>query len=199
MSEIPRQYVKVLTKPAASRFAEEMGKASWAMVWLQLLILIIINFVFTSLANLFPVLQPALQQSQLPFLSSPLATILSTPIIFFIEMGLIYLFARAFRGKGTFLVQSYTALLVLVPLGLLSSILSAILGLIPGAGLFLIALVGIIIAIYETVLLIYASMAVHRLSGGKATAAVLLPFLIIILLVSVGGAIFGILIATHSR
>src|SRR5438034_7216671 len=38
IQELPNQYIKVLTKPSAQSFAEEMGKADWGMVWIQLLI-----------------------------------------------------------------------------------------------------------------------------------------------------------------
>src|SRR6266853_2633662 len=38
IQELPNQYIRVLTKPSAQTFAEEMGKADWGMVWIQLLI-----------------------------------------------------------------------------------------------------------------------------------------------------------------
>lgn len=38
IQELPNQYIKVLTKPSVQSFAEEMGKADWGMVWIQLLI-----------------------------------------------------------------------------------------------------------------------------------------------------------------
>ena len=34
---LPRQYFRVLTKPSVVTFAKEMGKASWNMVWVQLI------------------------------------------------------------------------------------------------------------------------------------------------------------------
>src|SRR5437764_11765361 len=43
IQELPNQYIKVLTKPSAQSFAEEMGKADWAMVWIQLLGLAILG------------------------------------------------------------------------------------------------------------------------------------------------------------
>src|SRR6266702_2783760 len=33
IQELPNQYIRVLTKPSAQTFAEEMGKADWAMIW----------------------------------------------------------------------------------------------------------------------------------------------------------------------
>src|SRR6266566_1921628 len=46
IQELPNQYIKVLTKPSAQTFAEEMGKADWAMVWIQLLALAILGTIF---------------------------------------------------------------------------------------------------------------------------------------------------------
>ncbi|MGZ3628858.1 MAG: hypothetical protein ACXVDN_14485, partial [Ktedonobacteraceae bacterium] len=38
IQELPNQYIRVLTKPSRLTFEGEMGKADWAMVWIQLLI-----------------------------------------------------------------------------------------------------------------------------------------------------------------
>src|SRR6266700_705133 len=46
IQELPNQYIKVLTKPSAQTFAEEMGKADWAMVWIQLLAIAIVGTIF---------------------------------------------------------------------------------------------------------------------------------------------------------
>src|SRR6266568_2788245 len=35
LQQLPNQYIKVLTKPSARTFAEEIGKASWDIVWIQ--------------------------------------------------------------------------------------------------------------------------------------------------------------------
>src|SRR5437588_11930731 len=42
IQQLPGQYIKVLTRPSAMTFAEEMGKASWGIVWVQLIGLAII-------------------------------------------------------------------------------------------------------------------------------------------------------------
>src|SRR2546430_15728922 len=36
VQELPNQYIKVTTKPGAQSFAEEQGKASWDIIWVQL-------------------------------------------------------------------------------------------------------------------------------------------------------------------
>src|SRR5215472_1779325 len=42
IQELPNQYIKVLTKPSAQSFFEEIGKADWGIVWIQLLVLAVI-------------------------------------------------------------------------------------------------------------------------------------------------------------
>ena len=101
--------------------------------------------------------------------------IIIIPVFFFIGTGILYGLAKAFGGQGTFLQQGYTTLLFGVPLG----ILAALLNLIPIAGSF----IGLAIGIYEIVLQIFAIMAVHRLSGGKASAVVLIPIAVVVVLV----------------
>ncbi len=103
------------------------------------------------------------------------AYIIIIPIFFFIGMGIIYGLAKAFGGQGTFLQQCYATLLYEVPLGILDSLVA----LIPIAGGF----IAIAIGIYQIVLQIFSIMAVHKLSGGKATAVVLIPVAVVFLLV----------------
>src|SRR6266496_1050109 len=50
--QLPNQYIKVLTRPSAATFAEEQGKASWDIVWVQLIIYAIVAAVLGYLALL---------------------------------------------------------------------------------------------------------------------------------------------------
>jgi Yip1 domain len=196
IQQLPNQYIKVLTKPSARTFAEEMGKASWDIVWIQLLIYAVLGAILSYLARLISPnaynfagnsstasLPPATLQAIT--LGSSLGLIIFIPLTFFIGMGIIYLIAKAFKGSGTFLQQCYSNQLIGVPLGLLSLLL----GLIP----FLGSIASLALSIYSVVLNVFSIMAVHRLSGGKATLVVLLPVIIALLLVC-GVAIFFIAI-----
>src|SRR5438270_13918176 len=49
---LPNQYIKVITKPGPMTFAEEMGKASWDIVWVQLIFYAIISTILSYLATL---------------------------------------------------------------------------------------------------------------------------------------------------
>ena len=51
---LPRQYVKVLFRPSAQTFREEMGKAGWGIVLVQCYLLIVITVVFSFLGHIIP-------------------------------------------------------------------------------------------------------------------------------------------------
>src|SRR5215467_14082266 len=65
IQQLPRQYIKVLTKPSAATFAEEMGKASWSIFWVQLLGITILSsaLVLVELPLLPAYLQHSMQNS----------------------------------------------------------------------------------------------------------------------------------------
>lgn len=162
-------------------FAEEMGKASWDIVWVQLIASAIISAILGYLATL---ISPTFNSTSSSSLSIgtlrafaaglSFGSIIIIPVFFFISMGIFYGLSKAFGGQGRFVTQSYTYLLFSVPIGIVTSIVN----LIPIAGSFIALAVGI----YSIVLNIFSIMAVHRLSGGKATAVVLIPVGVALLL-----------------
>lgn len=188
--ELPAQYRNILTHPSAATFAEEMSKATWASVWLQLLGWGVISGILAAVARLIyplPVMTPANTGNLSPetlqtitnvasFSGISIGTLIGIPLSFFISMGILYLIAKVFSGQGTFLTQSYTSVLFQAPLGILSSILN----LIPYVGFISFA-----VFVYGIVLQVFAIMATHRLSGGKATLVVLLPALVVTILLFV--------------
>jgi hypothetical protein len=182
---LPNQYIRVLTRPGAMTFAEEMGKASWDIVWVQLIAIAIITAILGYLATL---IAPAYNLPSTSTSTSPINNaaihaitagvafgyIILIPLFFFIGQGITFGLAKAFRGQGRFVVQSYTTLLYYVPIGIVTSVV----GLVPYFG----SVVAIAAGIYEIVLSIFAIMAVHRLSGGRATAVILIPVGVALLL-----------------
>lgn len=183
--QLPNQYSKILSKPSPATFVVEMGKASWDILWIQLIGYAIIASVLSYLLTLMPGALNAYKASnntaslptgmlQAITLGTSLSTIIVIPISFFIGQGIIYLLAKAFGGTGTFLRQGYTYLLILVPIGIISSLLLFI----PTVG----SLTAFGVGIYNIVLQIFSIMAVHRLSGGKATAVILIPIIIAVVL-----------------
>lgn len=205
--QLPQQYIKVLTKPSALTFAEEMGKASWDITWVQLLGLAVIEAILTLISYLTTsalyrsgtnaTLSPAALQAIM--WGTSIGLIVFIPLSFFIHQGITYLIAKGFGGIGTFLRQAYTSILIQVPLGIISAVISVIFSFIPIAGPILGSLIALAAGVYEIVLLVFSIMAVHRLTGGKATGVVLLPLLIIFVVVCVLGVLFAALLAVASR
>ena len=184
--ELPEQYIRVVTKPSPLTFVGEMGKASWDIVWVQLIGLAVISVILGYLGTLIspnaympntgttPVSAATMQSIRSITLGITLGEIILIPAFFFLGMAILYGLAKAFGGQGRFVTQSYTYLLFDTPLGIISSIVS----LIPFAGL----LIAFIIGVYRIILAIFSIMAVHRLSGGRATAVVLIPIGVALLL-----------------
>jgi hypothetical protein len=168
--QLPGQYIKVaFTKRSATAFAEEQSKASWGSVWFQPIFYALVSAILLYVSELIS----NTASSSLDLIFIIFFAIIIIPIVFFITTGIYYLLARAFGGKGTFLAQSYSLLLITVPLGILMSLIS----LIPGLGR-----IGNALNFYILYLSIRLMMGVHRLSGGKASAVILIPVAFIVLI-----------------
>jgi ABC-type Co2+ transport system permease subunit len=134
-----------------------------------------------------------------------IGVIVFAPIAFFTLVAIQYLLGRAFQGTGQFKQQAYNQLLFQVPTTFLISLLylvmtpflgdvASLLTAVPGAavapqasapGLIVVLLVSLlawVISIYSIVLNVFAMMAAHRLTGGRATGVVLLPYALILVL-----------------
>lgn len=134
-----------------------------------------------------------------------IGVLLFAPLAFFLQVGVQYLLGRAFQGRGQFVQQAYNQLLFQVPTAFLISLLylimtpflsdlAAMFILTPGsvapppvngAGLalaLLLSLVAWAINVYAIVLNVFAIMASQRLSGGKATGVVLIPYAVLLVL-----------------
>ncbi len=194
IQELPNQYMNVVTHPSDATFAAEMPKADWAMVWVQLGILIVVGVVIGLITGLIgsaaagAVTGSSSVGGALAGLtvatsaSSAFFRIIFIPLFFFIGVGIQFLVAKAFNGQGTFLNQSYTQLLYKVPLDIVGYVIGAIFGFIPVAGFFLSGLVSLALLVYSVVLNIFQIKAVHRLTTGKAAAVVLIPYAVVLVL-----------------
>src|SRR6266536_1735971 len=214
LRQLPNQYVRVLTKPSAATFAEELRKSSWDITLVQLLIMIVVGIILgiitalissatvnTYIAN-SDLTGTSLQAVRAFVVSTSIGAaflrIITVPLTFFIGVGIQFLLAKAFSGQGTFLTQSYTALLYQVPVYIVSSVLG-LLGTIPVAGGIIVGLIGLALFIYSVVLNVYQIMATHRLSGGKAAGVVLIPYAVLLFLFLLCGLAFGALLLTTLR
>lgn len=178
LRHLPRQYWRVLTHPKAATFVEEQGKAAWNIIWMQLLILsifqaltillvVFLEFFFFSLFLPNNALPSFTQGLSIASVLLVLAYVAVALISFFICTGIYHLLAKAFGGQSRYLPYAYCYSLIVTPI----SILSILLSIIPCVG----SLAGMAGGIYEIVLLIFMTMGVHRLKGGRASAAILIP------------------------
>src|SRR5438034_7357529 len=95
IQELPNQYIRVLTKPSVQTFAEEMGKADWAMVWIQLLIWALFGTIIGLIASALRLASSSLIGTGGANFNSFLAltasgntfAFISVPITFFILVG----------------------------------------------------------------------------------------------------------------
>jgi hypothetical protein len=180
---LPRRYRFILTKPGFEPFLPELSLAAWNIVWFQLLVYTVLA---AGLAFLRMLLYPEAASgtgglssaavTQALNLATSLGLLLLIPLLFFFAMGLLYWLARAFGGHGVFVQQAYTTLLFVTPCGLIVSVL----GMIPFAGSFLSAFLGVVLFVYCVALQCFATVAVHQMEGGKATAATIITALSLI-------------------
>jgi hypothetical protein len=186
LRRLPRQYWNVLTHPRAATFAWEQGKAAWNIIWVQLLILALVEalallvllFLEFFLFQLFLPASAATAISQALSTVAVIAVLTSVvfvPTSFFAGAGILYLVAKAFGGQGAFLPYAYSYALITVPLGILGLLVAPV----PCPG----SIAQLAGSVYAIVLLIFMTMGVHRLSGGKASASVLVPLGLGVLLV----------------
>lgn len=202
--QLPQRYRFVLTRPGLEPFLPELGLAEWRIVWFQLLGY---TGIATLLAFLHTLLFPApadvspnangLSNSSIVQAGNPgssLGLLLLIPLLFFVAMGVLYGLARAFGGHGSFVQQVYTTLLFFIPCGVLVSALSII----PFAGSFLSAFLGIILFLYCIVLQCFATVAVHQVTGGKATAATIITALVLIPVAFLCLALWALLLVAFS-
>ena len=206
---LPGQYMHVITHPSATTFEVERSKARWSMVFAQILgyalITVVLGLITSQLINVklggivhfidsFPGLAAFTVSTSS---SAALLNIVYVPLFFFIGVLIQYALARAFYGEGTYLAQAYSSLLYQVPLGVLGGLLTLLFLLIPGIGLALGACAVVALFSYAVVLNILMIMAVHRLSGGKATAVVLVPYAVLVALAVILLAVGYTYITSH--
>ena len=160
--QLPRQYLRVLTKWSATTYAEEQSKASWGMVWLQMALIAILGIVnvYLPVGSTSPV-------------TAILAGIIVVPLVNFLLASLYYLLARAFGGRGTWVAHLYCWLLITV---LLSVVL------IPFNAIPVLVGFGRVLNSFSLWLTFLMLKGVHGLSGGKAWAVLLIPVGVIVVI-----------------
>jgi hypothetical protein len=190
-----RKWINVTTKPGVNTFAAELPTANWRDIWLGVMILAVVSAIAGFIHyTLFPVsstIAPYLsqltpdQRARLePYLNnvftqatagSQLGQIITVPLGFFIVQGVIFVFAKLFRGQGDFTHQAYAFMLYAVPID--SAV--AVAGIIPVLG----GLVGFALGIYGIVLAVMAVASSHQIGIGRSIWVLLTPILIVFALI----------------
>lgn len=175
--DLLRRWRSVITQPRIATFDDQQSGASWLSVILQLAILAVLDAILAALVLGGNILVDVA------------ANIVSAYLGFFVFTLLYFAFARVFGGKGAFLPYAFVLTLIYVPL----QILGILLGIIPAIGIFLL----LALSVYQLVLSVYATASVHHLTIGRASVAVLVPFVLLLFLSSflagaTGTTIFGL-------
>jgi len=200
IAQLPVQFWKILSKPGPRPFAEEAGKAKWNITLVMLIGFTLLDGLLGWLhTSLYPITAQSLaaaaattntngvdltkvfaaEAAIVTFVNS-FGLFIFVPLGFLIYQSIAFGIARAFGGQGSFLTQSYVTLLVYLPVGLINLALAYVpVPLLPG-------LITLALDIYGVVLAVFAMMGAHRLTGGKASAVALLPFVGLLLLACCG-------------
>jgi hypothetical protein len=186
-----------------------MGKAKWDIIWIQLIVYAIISALFTIIGaigvNINDAVNTTLANANtsgltpvgihelhtiftFAYQSAIYGQIIITPVSLLASVGILYLLAKAFGGTGTFLTQLYCSLLFLVPLGIVGGFVILLLSYLPAGGVFSL-LIAVARFVYQSILFGFLLIPVHRISGGRATSAILLLYGVMLLLLCVS-AIF---------
>lgn len=195
---LPLLYLKALFTPSARFFAEEGERASWGLVWIQIILLVLIPGLlafFRSLDHSSAARDATNSQAIGDLLSALtvsttlvgiIAQILIVPLLFFFGLIVEFLIAKAFSGQGRLVWQGHAALLYQVPLAIIGSAISTIflaIHLPLAVRLSLYPIISIALFIYGLFLNIMAIGGVHRLTRGRSTLVVVVTYVVFALIV----------------
>ena len=179
---LPQKWLNVTTRPGVTSFVNELPTANWRDIWLPLLGLAVLSAITGAISGLYTSGNFTVPDASAPGGSrtihvpagTGIGSLIGVPLGFFIAVGVLFVCAKIFGGSGSFLHQAYAMSLYWVPL----EGITAIAGLIPVLG----GIVSFLVGIYMIFEAVFAIAASHRLSTGRATAAVLLPVIVGVLL-----------------
>jgi hypothetical protein len=185
----------VLTRPSTASFDAAGPFANWNVILVALAIAAVARGILGAIsaaymhALFFGFGNPA------HYVYSPVGTFfgdaIGTFIGFFIGVGILFVIALLFQGRGSFLSYAYALALISIPV----TIADAALGLIPILG----GLATIALAVYSIYLAILATASVHQMPMNRAIWVVLIPVLVGILLAICAIAVIGTTIFALSR
>jgi hypothetical protein len=130
IKQLTRQYWRILRYPGSATFGQEMGKARWDIIWVQviglsllsaLFVMLIFFIEFAFLSAIFASMPTPSGGESFPsdfmglfFLPIPIfgvIALISGIGGYFLSEGITYALAKAFGGQGDFKTQMYSSLL----------------------------------------------------------------------------------------
>ncbi len=194
-SELPQLWLQ-LPHMNEAFFAAEMPHTSNANTFLSVLVYAVVAtacVVLTSLARIVLGSTPQGSSAGVIAAVGGCVALIGGPLAFYVNTGIYYASAMIFGGRGAFSRQAYVHSLYFVPLSVISSA-ATFLQLIPVAGIWLSFLVLLIVVVIVLVLQIRAFKVVHSFSTGRAAAAVLVPFAVILCVACLASALIAALV-----
>jgi len=193
LGTIWQKWLNVTTRPSVASFSQELPTANWRDIWITLIGLGVLSAITGAISSLYTTQTYTIPQAngtttviRIPAGVSWL-TVITVPLAFFVGVAILYVVAKIFRGRGTFLEQSYAQALYYVPIqGVI-----AILGLLPILG----GLAALVLGIYEIVLSVFAIAASHKLTVGTSVIVVLLPAIIVLFVICALAVLFAAILA----
>jgi hypothetical protein len=184
--DMPELWLKIL-QMSEDFFALEAPRANGSTVLISVLVMAIITAVLSTISSLLwggaqtMMMSEQYREAAAVGLGSSALCGVCGGLVggilgFYLSTGINYLGARAFGGTGDFGTQSYLQSLFVVPIG----IVSALVGLVPYLGIA----VGLGLSLYAIVLNVRVVKVVHRLTTGKAVAALIVPGLVLMVVVA---------------
>lgn len=197
LSMLPAWYAQAIGKPTPRIFAQAAEYARWSLIWPQLLILILLPLILGGIRLLFGGTSSNVNPSSnilfgainiLTIGISFGATIIKAffvPIVFFINATLQYAIAHIFGGRGRYAQQCFAMLLYQLPLTLISTAIIAVFVILHISTFVISPIIAIVFFCYSVIINTVAVSGVHNISQNKATATVLIPYILGIIILSI--------------
>jgi hypothetical protein len=183
--QIPHLWLKLFNM-GESFFRAEIGFASGRNTVLGLICLIIIKLILSGVQSLIISTQnldngdPLRINGMSNFSSQICLNLFALPLFFLITNGVLHVSAKLFGGKGKFSTFAYLVSLFFVPLYIISNFIG-LLGIISRISFYITTLISLVVGIYQFILSIRCIKVVHDFTTMKATLAVLLPFVFLLI------------------
>ncbi len=200
--QLAGHYREMWRKRPTETFAQQLPYARWDVTWVLIFMFTTARVVFGLITTMIVAVLVQQTLANTPY--APLTThlihlvvitvlleVIFLPGGFFLHMALQYVFAKAWRGNGSFLSQCYTYLLFYAPISMGSSLLSLVLIGIPNVGGMLNLIFALTLLILTMLFNVFQLQAVYRLGAGKAVAVVLSAGIIIVLIIAMGGIVLS--------